>query len=144
MVEIRTPKNEQEWNAYYDLRYRILRQPLGQAIGSERNEGDTTGIHFALYEEHVVKAIARLDLQEKQVAQVRFVAVETDVQGKGFGKKIMLATEKEALNKGCKLLILHARENALPFYEGLGYKLIEKSYLLFDQIQHFYMEKELI
>jgi GNAT superfamily N-acetyltransferase len=144
MVEIRTPKNEQEWNAYYDLRYRILRQPLGQAIGSERNEGDTTGIHFALYEERVVKAIARLDLQEKQVAQVRFVAVETDVQGKGFGKKIMLATEKEALNKGCKLLILHARENALPFYEGLGYKLIEKSYLLFDQIQHFYMEKELI
>jgi GNAT superfamily N-acetyltransferase len=144
MVEIRTPKNEQEWNAYYDLRYRILRQPLGQAIGSERNEGDTTGIHFALYEEHVVKAIARLDLQEKQVAQVRFVAVETDVQGKGFGKKIMLATEKEALNRGCKLLILHARENALPFYEGLGYKLIEKSYLLFDQIQHFYMEKELI
>lgn len=144
MVEIRSPKNEQEWNAYFDLRYRILRQPLGQALGSERNDGDETGIHFALFEDERIKAIARLDFQENKVAQVRFVAVETDVQGKGFGKKIMLETEKEALNKGCERLILHARENALPFYEGLGYKLIEKSYLLFDQIQHFYMEKELI
>ena len=48
-IEIRIPETEEEWEDYYALRYRVLREPLGQPIGSERNEGDETGIHFALY-----------------------------------------------------------------------------------------------
>lgn len=142
MVEIRTPKTTQEWLNYYDLRYRILREPLGKERGSEKNEGDETGLHFALYEDNTLKAIARLDVQDENQAQVRFVAVENGSQGKGYGRLIMLETEKKAKQLNCSKLVLHARENALEFYKGLNYKLIEKSYNLFDQIQHYYMEKE--
>ena len=49
-IEIRLPKTEDEWEDYYDLRYRVLRQPLNQPRGSEKNDGDEDGIHFALYE----------------------------------------------------------------------------------------------
>lgn len=143
MIEIRTPQTAQEWEAYYDLRYGVLRKPLNQALGSEKNEGDATGIHFALFESRVIKAIARLDLQENNIAQVRFVAVETETQGKGYGKKIMEAVEVECSKRGIQKIILHARDYAVDFYLKLNYKLVEKSYKLFDVLQHYLMEKNL-
>ena len=141
--EIRSPKSSEEWDAYYDLRYRILREPLAQKRGSERNEGDETGIHFALFEDGIIRAIARLDANEESSMQVRFVAVESNEQGKGYGKKIMEATEQAAREFGIAKIVLHARENALDFYRNLGYVLIEKSHNLFGLVQHYYMEKVL-
>lgn len=142
-IEIRSPKTDTEWLQYYDLRYRVLRKPLNQPLGSEKNEGDKTGKHFALYENKVLKAIARLDISEPKVAQVRFVAVETDTQGKGFGKMIMEATEQKAKSDGNDKMILHARDYAVKFYEKLDYTLVGESYKLFDILQHYLMEKEL-
>lgn len=140
-IEIRPPESEQEWEKYYDLRYRILRKPLGQPLGSEKNEGDETGIHFALFENNQLMAIARLDHSGENTMQVRFVAVEENQQGKGFGKQIMMATEQKALELNAKKMILHARENAVPFYIGLGYTMVEKSHNLFGMVQHYLMEK---
>lgn len=142
-IELRTPLNQDEWKNYYDLRYRVLREPLGKECGSERNDGDSTGEHFALYEDGILKAIARLDDCGVGISQVRFVAVESGQQGKGLGKKIMLATEIRATEKGSSKMILHARDYAVDFYLNLGYKVIEPSYKLFDVLQHFLMEKEL-
>lgn len=142
-MEIRTPDTESEWSDYYDLRYRILRQPLGKERGSERNEGDAEGIHFALFENGKIEAIARLDSVNSTTCQVRFVAVEQQLQGKGYGKRIMQAVEEHGRQEGFELLILHARDYALPFYKKLGYILIGPSYKLFDILQHFRMEKRL-
>lgn len=142
-IAIRSPKTEAEWEQYYDLRYRILREPLGKERGSERNEGDQTGIHFALYDNKQLKAIARLDNAGEKSAQVRFVAVETELQGKGYGRKIMEATEVAAQHAGSEKMILHARDYAVEFYLRLGYEVIEPSYKLFDVLQHFLMEKGL-
>lgn len=141
MIEVKKPASEQDWDAYYDLRYRILREPLGKERGSERNEGDETGIHFTLVENTVFIAVARLDSVDETVCQARFVAVESHLQGKGYGRKIMTALENEARNLGYRKLILHARDYALPFYERLGYTLVGPSYKLFDVLQHFEMFK---
>lgn len=143
MITIKTPQSRDDWDVYYDLRYRILREPLGKERGSERNEGDETGIHFALYENDALIAVARLDRVDETVCQARFVAVESHLQGKGYGRKIMTALENEALASGYEKLILHARDYALPFYEKLGYTLIGPSYKLFDVLQHFEMFKVL-
>ena len=143
-IDIRSPRTENEWNDYYDLRYRILRKPLGQPLGSEKNGGDETGEHFALYENNILKAIARLDKFKEGIAQVRFVAVEKETQKKGFGKKIMLAVEEKAKNDENGYMILHARDYAIEFYLKLDYQLVEKSYKLFDILQHYLMEKKLI
>lgn len=142
-MEIRTPQTEAEWEAYYDLRYRILREPLGKERGSERNDGDASGIHFALYDDGQLLGIARLDQVDETTCQVRFVAVEMDLQGKGIGKKLMEAVERRGAAEGYSRLMLHARDYALPFYEKLGYRLIGPSYKLFDVLQHYEMDKEL-
>lgn len=142
-ISIRSPKTDPEWETYYDMRYRILREPLGKERGSERNEGDATGIHFALYDHDELKAIARLDNAGESNAQVRFVAVESELQGKGFGRQIMEATEIAAKKAGSTKMILHARDYAVDFYLKLGYQMVEPSYKLFDVLQHYLMEKEL-
>lgn len=139
-IEIRSPRTTEEWEAYYDLRFRILRAPWNQPRGSERNEGDKTAFHFALFANDSVAAVARLDALNDQEMQVRFVAVDSDFQGRGFGHKIMQEAEEKAFSLN-KDVFLHARENALEFYKSRGYEIIEKSYLLFDEIQHFAMRK---
>lgn len=143
MITVKIPVTQTEWDAYYDLRYRILREPLGKERGSERNDGDVTGIHFALVENDQLIAVARLDRVDETVCQARFVAVESHLQGKGYGKKIMTALENEAASLGYQKLILHARDYALAFYEKLGYTLVGPSYKLFDVLQHFEMFKVL-
>lgn len=141
--EIRSPKTEAEWSEYYDLRYRVMREPLGKPRGSERNEGDETAAHLALFIDQKICAIARLDKVDETTAQVRFVAVETEIQGSGFGKKIMLATEQKAKENGATKMILHARDYACDFYRKLGYEEIGASYKLFDVLQHFEFHKNL-
>jgi predicted GNAT family N-acyltransferase len=143
-IDIRSPKTKKECEEYYDLRYRILREPWNQPRGTERNDGDETGIHFALFKSGKIKAIARLDQSDQFESQVRFVAVEFNLQGNGFGRLIMEACEKAAIERGDNKIILHAREVALNFYKSLNYKLVQKSHLLFGEIQHYLMEKDLV
>ena len=140
-IETRAPQTPSEWEAYYDLRYRVLREPLGKERGSERNEGDATGTHFACFKATKIVGVARLDKLDDTTCQVRFVAIESDLQGLGLGKIIMQAVEESAIQSGFKQMVLHARDYALPFYEKLGYQLIGPSYKLFDVLQHFEMHK---
>lgn len=140
---IRCPETPKEWELYYDLRYRILREPLGKERGSERNEGDQTGVHFAYFRDNRILAVGRLDKVENDICQVRFVAVESEEQGKGIGYKLMQEVEKHAQKSAFSKIILHARDYALDFYLKQDYKLIGPSYKLFDVLQHYQMEKEL-
>ena len=143
-MEVRTPNTESEWEAYYDLRFRILRKPLNKERGSERNDGDQKGIHFALYHQNELLAIARLDKSAEKVSQTRFVAVESGRERKGYGRLIMRACENEARRNGYEKMILHARENALEFYKAQGYEEVKKTHVLFGQVQHYMMQKSLL
>lgn len=144
MITIRTPETAQEWDAYYDLRYRILRAPLNQERGTERNEGDATGIHFALYEQETLIAVSRLDKLEQNIFQARWVAVEKNQQGKGFGKQIMIEMEEKVKLLGGKTMMLQARDYAVDFYLKLGYTIVAPSFKLFGVLQHFEMTKSLV
>lgn len=143
MITIKTPETAKEWEAYYDLRYRILRAPLNQLRGSERNEGDATGIHFALCEDETLIAVARLDKLDHNVFQARWVAVENNQQRKGNGKLIMEAMEAKVKALGGKSIMLQSRDYAVDFYLKLGYTVIAPSFKLFDVLQHFEMKKKL-
>lgn len=141
---IRSPENTAEWEAYYNLRYSILRAPWGQAKGSEQTPDEAQHQHFAYFDDaNELLGVGRLDQVDAQTAQIRFMAVAESQQGIGIGKMLMLQMETESKAKGIQKIILHAREIALPFYAKLDYQLIEKSHLLFGKIQHFLMQKQL-
>jgi len=56
---------------------------------------------------------------------------------------IVNALELEAINKNVCTIMLDAREPAIGFYQKLGYNVEKKSYVLFDEIQHFRMTKQI-
>lgn len=142
-MEIRAPQSDSEWEQYFDLRYEVLRKPWSQPRGSERNDGEKTAEHFALFFENEIVAVARLDKIDFTTGQLRFVATSQNHQRKGLGKKLMQSVELKAREIGIKKIILQARENAVDFYLSQDYSVVEKTHLLFGEIQHYLMEKEI-
>ena len=141
MIEVRPPCTPEEWKAYFHLRYITLREPWKQPLGSERDEQDEIAKQFALFEDGILKGAGRLDTIDASTSQVRYFCVAPDSERKGFGRKIMEAIESNARSNSVEKIILHARENAVSFYRSLGYQVVEESYLLFGEIQHWLMEK---
>ena len=66
-----------------------------------------------------------------------------DLQGKDLGRQIISAMEEVARGKGIQRIILSSRENALQFYNNNGYEIMEKTHLLFGEIQHWLMQKQI-
>ncbi|CAN5364275.1 hypothetical protein BH11BAC1_BH11BAC1_26220 [soil metagenome] len=96
-----------------------------------------------LNENNEAIACGRLQLNSKEEGQIRSMAVREDMQGKGFGKKIIECIEGKAKELGLKIITLDARINAVKFYENSGYVVKGESYLLFGVIPHFRMEKRI-
>ena len=144
-MKIIEPTTSEEFKKYYNLRYEILRQPWGQPRGSERDEGDETSIHRMIIDKNSGDALAvgRLQFNSTHEAQIRYMAVADDLQGKGLGSQIISALEDVARGKGIQRINLSARENALQFYKNNGYEIVKKTHLLFGEIQHWLMGKEL-
>ena len=144
-MKIIEPNSSAEFEQYYNLRYEVLRKPWLQPKGSEKDDGDKSSIHRMIIDESNGKAVAvgRLQFNTSEEAQIRYMAVSDNYQLKGYGNIIVKTLEDIALNKGIRNIILQARENALKFYWKNGYEIIEKSYLLFDEIQHWLMVKKI-
>ncbi|MFL0161041.1 GNAT family N-acetyltransferase [Aquirufa salirivi] len=140
-MEIRSPQNSEEWEAYFQLRFKILREPWNQALGTEHLSDDPTAIHAFAIEKNLVLGVARMHESSPQQGQVRCVAVASSHQGQGIGKLLMNFLEQKATENNWKEIILEARENAVPFYSNLGYVIEKESYLLFGEIQHYTMKK---
>jgi N-acetylglutamate synthase-like GNAT family acetyltransferase len=143
MLEIKSPQTDTDWNAYYALRFSILREPWNQPVGSEVLADEDQAIHAIAVENGEVLGVARMHESAEMQGQVRCVATATKAQGKGIGKAIMAYLEEKAKQKGWGEIVLEARENAVPFYQAIGYSIVAESYLLFGEIQHYRMQKSL-
>jgi N-acetylglutamate synthase-like GNAT family acetyltransferase len=145
MLIARIPETSQEWEQYYQLRFTVLREPWGQLKGSEVLQDEDQADHVMVIdsENNQIVGVARMQTNTPTQGQVRCVAVAPQMQGRGVGKLVMNYLEELAQQKGIQEIILDARENAVKFYLSIGYEIFEDSYLLFGQIQHWKMRKQL-
>ncbi|MFN4234118.1 MAG: GNAT family N-acetyltransferase [Bacteroidia bacterium] len=144
MIEIRSPKTKEEWEKYFQLRWEVLRKPWNQPKGSEKDNAEETSLHFmAIDDKNDILGVCRLQKNSNKEGQIRFMAVLEKAQGKGVGKKLIQAAELKAKEIGLEKIILQARENAVPFYLSCNYQIVEKTFLLFNSIQHYLMTKKL-
>lgn len=139
---VKSPQTRQEFFDYYDLRWRILRAPWNQPKGSEQDELEGQAIHIIAVENDKIIGCGRAHFNSDEEAQIRYMAVENQWQGRGVGKMILDELEKRVIQKGAKKIILHARENVVRFYERNGFNVICESHTLFGEIKHLLMEKE--
>jgi predicted GNAT family N-acyltransferase len=145
MFEIKIPRTQKDFDDYYDLRWRILRKPWNQPEGSEKDEFENQCHHVMVCDENkTVVGTGRLQFLYEQESQNSYMAVEPRHASQGIGKIIVNALEKHAAEKNRLSIILNAREPVVGFYEKLGYEVIERSYLLFNSIQHYKMVKTLL
>lgn len=145
-MTLRAPENQADWEAYYKLRWLVLRAPWKQPEGTERDlsDADDTTFHvMALEKNDNCLGVARLHLINSEQAQIRYMAVMPQTRNKGVGTQLLHYLEDLATTKGVRSIILQARENAIPFYLKNGYQIVEKSFILFSEIQHYLMRKEL-
>jgi len=143
-VEIRAPKTDSEFEAYFELRWRILRAPWGEARGTEVDELEDTATHVAAFDEATrLVGVGRLQRAGGALGQVRYMAVDPEFRSCGVGQAMLLELELLAKRQGLTSIVLDAREPAVRFYLKNGYKVTGDSYLLFGEIPHSKMEKQL-
>ena len=147
-LRIKQPETEEEFKHYYQLRWDLLRAPWNQPPGSEIDELEDQCFHIMAIavnddDKDKVIGVGRLQFNTETEAQIRYMAVAREQESKGIGRKLVNALEERAHSSSCTTIVLDAREPAVAFYQKLGYKLVEKSYLLFAEIQHFRMVKQL-
>lgn len=142
-LQVRAPGTDEEWRQYYHLRWSVLRKPWGEPEGSERDERDDETEHCAVIAGDRVIGVGRLQMNDHEEAQIRYMAVDPDSHKRGLGRRIVEYLEDKARELGAARVVLDARQNAVGFYLVLGYNVTADSYLLFGEIQHYRMQKDL-
>jgi len=131
-----------EYEQMVKLRDDILRKPLGLSFTKEELENEKSNIHIVAYEDERMLGCCMLVEEEPQTVRLRQMAVMNDLQGKGVGKALMQFAENIARDRGYRRITMHARKNALGFYEKMGYKTTGSEFHEIT-IPHYVMEKEL-
>jgi ribosomal protein S18 acetylase RimI-like enzyme len=143
-MKITEPKTKEDFDKYYDLRWRVLRKPWDQPRGSEKDDLEDESIHLmACQIGGGVCGVVRAHFNSPGAAQIRYMAVDEPYRAKGIGSKLLAEIEKRIKAKGGRQVLLNARENAVEFYEERGYDIVAKSHTLYDSIGHFKMQKRL-
>jgi predicted GNAT family N-acyltransferase len=138
------PQSDADWDKYYDLRWRVLRAPWNQPRGSEKDYLETKSQHLMIAGRNAeVLAVGRLHFNSPDEAQVRYMAVAPEAQGRGLGGAILAELERLADAGGATSIVLNARENARGFYKRHGFVVIGPAPTLFDAVPHSRMRKEL-
>lgn len=122
------------------LRNKILREPLGIKMTEDFLAQDEQDIHFGIFEDDKILVSLTYKIIDETTIIMRQVATDEHLQGKGFGKKLVLFSEKHMAEKGYSHIILHARNTAVYFYNKLNYTAFGEE---FEEVglPHIKMEK---
>jgi predicted GNAT family N-acyltransferase len=124
------------------LRDDILLKPLGLSFTPEELEKEKDHLLIGAYEDDNLLACCMLVEENPGTVRLRQMAVLNNLQGKGIGKALMIFAENLARDRGYKKISMHARKNAIGFYEKMGYVRVGDE---FEEITipHYLMEKKL-
>jgi N-acetylglutamate synthase-like GNAT family acetyltransferase len=141
---IRPPATDPEFEAYYTFRWKILREPWNQPLGSERDDFEGEAVHLAAWDDAgQLVGIGRLHRLAENLGQVRYMAVDPTQRSHGVGKAILQELEARAIALGIEEITLNSRQDAVPFYQKNGYQILKPAPTLFGKIPHFEMWKRL-
>lgn len=142
-IKITRPRTAAEYAAYYALRWEVLRKPHFKDPGSEKDAIEESAHHvMAVDEDGRTVGVGRIHLREDGIAQIRYLAVHPEYEGKGIGRRIMEELEGLICSaQGSSEIELNARDTAVPFYEKCGYWSIRPGHKLWGVIPHTVMGK---
>lgn len=131
-----------EYRQMVDLRFQLLRKPLGLDYTAEDLEKEKDDILIGIFDEDLLEGCCILTKIAPQTVKLRQMAVNSGLQGKGIGRVLMTFAENVARDRGMRRMVMHARKSAVGFYEKLGYSVCSDEFLEVT-IPHYEMEKAL-
>lgn len=120
----------------------MLRRPLGLDLFEEDLAAERRQLHFGMFEGDRLVACAVADRETGDVAKVRQMVVASEYQRRGVGTKLMSELARVLKDRGIRKIVLHARANAVGFYEKLGFSVVGNGFVEVT-IPHYRMEKNL-
>lgn len=134
----------------FPVRSAVLRQgkPIETCFFYGDDEKETT--HFGLFNAEKLIGIASVFYVKNEIFkqniqfQLRGMAVLTEYQGLGYGKIILKEICTFVKTKKADVLWFNARENAVPFYQNIGFLKSGKPFEIPDIGTHFLMFKHFI
>ncbi len=128
---------------YYSSRVRLTETEYpGYGFDSGELETERDNMLIGAFEEEQMLGCCMLVEENRETVRLRQMAVLNDLQGKGIGRALMSFAENIARDRGYKTLSMHARKNAIGFYEKMGYRVAGEEFTEVT-IPHYVMEKDL-
>jgi predicted GNAT family N-acyltransferase len=118
-----------EYAEELDLRWRVLREPLGLGRDAVEFPFEAESLHLVALEAGRVVACVLFHPEGPGTGRLLQMAVEPWKQGTGLGTRLVRALEDEVARRGFREVTLHARDTAVGFYARLGYAPIGPPYL---------------
>ncbi|MEE3294999.1 MAG: GNAT family N-acetyltransferase [Pseudomonadota bacterium] len=120
---IRSPKTEKEWEQYFRFRWELLRKPLGMSRGEGKDGIEQQSFHLMVtVKKNNIIGVGRVHFNNREQAQIRYMAVKVSKQRTGIGTIIVHKLEEYSLKQKRKEVVLNSRENSKKFYLSLGYE----------------------
>ena len=117
----------------HELRRRVLRGDDPAKTVADPRDDESTALHYAgLVDERIVVCASFYPSTSpvndvKPTYQLRYMATDFDVQGRGLGARVLRAAERDLVALGVEQVWANGRDTALGFYRATGWRLIEGS-----------------
>jgi GNAT superfamily N-acetyltransferase len=119
-LDILDPRADARYELVLDLRYRVLREPLGMARCQVTIAGELDALHVVATEGGAVVGTVLFDFA---TGRLRAMAVDPSRQRAGIGARLVRRLEEALALRGVREVTLHARADVIGFYEHLGYAI---------------------
>jgi GNAT superfamily N-acetyltransferase len=117
-----------------DLRRRVLRD--GEAHEGFPDDHAATTLHLGARSDGRLVGIATFALREPGVYQLRGMAVEPELQGRGIGRAVLDEAERRLRALGARQVWANGRDTALGFYERAGWRVEGDGYVVIGLPHH--------
>ena len=132
-----------EYEDMVNLRMKVLLDPIGIPKSYINPEKEKSEILIGAFEGGLLVGCCILTPLDKNTIQLRQMAVQNEFQQKGIGASIVGFAEMLARQKGYTVLMMHARDSVMDFYEKCGYHASGPQFFEVG-IGHHKMEKQLV
>jgi N-acetylglutamate synthase-like GNAT family acetyltransferase len=130
----------EEYKDLVSLRIEALLEPIGISSNYIVPENEKDDVFIGAFEKEKFIGCCVLTAKENGIVQLRQMAVRPVMQAKGIGAAIIQFAEKTAVEKGFHLLMMHARDPVIGFYEKCGYHIVGEQFFEVG-MGHHQMEK---
>jgi predicted GNAT family N-acyltransferase len=134
----------EEHKATIALRNKILRDPIGLVFSEQDLKDEENAYHVGCFswKSGELMGCCFLTPHTDITIKLRQMAVDSSYQHMGIGGKVITFAEELAKEKGFEYVYLHARKEAVGFYQKYGYTL-ESDEFIEVGIPHFEMIKKI-